>query len=292
MPAILEYIPYRKNDATSASDALRHPYFAGHGYASVRVDIRGSGDSEGLLLDEYLPQEQEDALDVLAWLSNSLVHGGSRDDGLLVGRLQLVAGGRAQAASAQGDHHRRIRPTTATAATATTPGAAFSPTTCFPGPPPWLPSQGGRRTPPWSVIGGARCGASVWTATEPFVHAWLSHQLYDEYWKQGSVCEDYDAIECPVFAVGGWHDPYRDTVLHLLAGLGVPRWASSARGHMATRTRHCRAHRSVSIRSACGGGTTGSRERTRESWTSRCCGPMCSTITRLRRSLPSIPGTG
>ena len=60
-------------------------------------------------------------------------------------------------------------------------------------------------------------------AAEPFVHAWLSHQLYDAYWKQGSVCEDYDAIECPVFAVGGWHDPYRDTVLHLLAGLRVPR---------------------------------------------------------------------
>ena len=76
VPAILEYIPYRKNDATSASDALRHPYFAGHGYASVRVDIRGSGDSEGLLLDEYLPQQQ-DALDVLAWLNNRGARGKS-----------------------------------------------------------------------------------------------------------------------------------------------------------------------------------------------------------------------
>ena len=53
VPAILEYIPYRKSDHTRARDDLNHPYFAGHGYASIRVDIRGSGDSEGVLTDEY-----------------------------------------------------------------------------------------------------------------------------------------------------------------------------------------------------------------------------------------------
>ena len=53
MPAILEYIPYRKNDATAVRDAGIHPYLAGYGYASVRVDVRGTGDSEGVLLDEY-----------------------------------------------------------------------------------------------------------------------------------------------------------------------------------------------------------------------------------------------
>ncbi len=47
--AILEYIPYRKNDFTALRDSIRHPYFAGHGYASIRVDLRGSGDSEGIL---------------------------------------------------------------------------------------------------------------------------------------------------------------------------------------------------------------------------------------------------
>ena len=46
-----------------------HPYFAGHGYACVRVDMRGTGDSEGLLDDEYPPQEQDDALEVIAWLA-------------------------------------------------------------------------------------------------------------------------------------------------------------------------------------------------------------------------------
>ena len=69
VPAIFEYIPYRKNDATATRDAHIHPYFAGHGYASVRVDLRGSGDSEGILRDEFLLQEQQDGVDVLAWLA-------------------------------------------------------------------------------------------------------------------------------------------------------------------------------------------------------------------------------
>ena len=54
VPAILEFLPYRKRDGTSERDALTHPYYAGHGYACVRVDMRGSGDSEGILEDEYL----------------------------------------------------------------------------------------------------------------------------------------------------------------------------------------------------------------------------------------------
>lgn len=70
VPAILEYIPYRKNDGTAERDAVRHAYFAGHGYASVRVDLRGSGESDGILYDEYLPQAQDDAEEVLAWIAD------------------------------------------------------------------------------------------------------------------------------------------------------------------------------------------------------------------------------
>jgi putative CocE/NonD family hydrolase len=69
VPAILEYLPYRKRDGTYERDALTHPYLAGHGYAGVRVDIRGSGESSGLLFDEYTEQEQDDALEVIAWLA-------------------------------------------------------------------------------------------------------------------------------------------------------------------------------------------------------------------------------
>jgi putative CocE/NonD family hydrolase len=68
VPAILEYLPYRKRDGTAGRDALTHPYFAGHGYACLRVDMRGNGESDGLMWDEYLPQEQDDAIEVIAWI--------------------------------------------------------------------------------------------------------------------------------------------------------------------------------------------------------------------------------
>ena len=56
-------------------------------------------------------------------------------------------------------------------------------------------------------------------AVEPYEHEWLRHQRRDEYWKQGSVCEDFAAIECPVYAIGGWADGYSEAVLRLVAGL-------------------------------------------------------------------------
>ena len=52
VPAILEYIPYRRRDGTRIRDEEVMYWFAGNGYASVRLDISGSGDSEGLIEDE------------------------------------------------------------------------------------------------------------------------------------------------------------------------------------------------------------------------------------------------
>src|SRR5215813_14058252 len=68
VPALLEYLPYRKRDGTADRDSLTHPWYAAHGYASVRVDIRGSGESEGVLSDEYSQQELLDGLEAIAWL--------------------------------------------------------------------------------------------------------------------------------------------------------------------------------------------------------------------------------
>jgi len=67
--AILEYIPYCKRDDTATRDEAMHPDFAGHGYAAIRVDLRGSGESEGLQHDEYLQQELDDAVEVIAWIA-------------------------------------------------------------------------------------------------------------------------------------------------------------------------------------------------------------------------------
>ena len=101
VPAVIDYIPYRKGDGTAPRDEPRFAYIAGHGYAGVRVDLRGSGESDGLLHDEYLKQEHDDALEMLAWLAaQPWCSGAVRDDRHLLGRLQRSPGGGPPAAGA------------------------------------------------------------------------------------------------------------------------------------------------------------------------------------------------
>ncbi len=70
-PALLEYLPYRKDDGTAAGDYPKHAYFARRGYVSVRVDIRGFGASEGVPPErEYSEQEQLDAERIIDWLAH------------------------------------------------------------------------------------------------------------------------------------------------------------------------------------------------------------------------------
>ncbi len=69
VPVVVEMIPYRRRDGTVFRDMDMHPYLAGHGVGTCRVDIRGSGDSDGVLRDEYLPQEQDDACEIIAILA-------------------------------------------------------------------------------------------------------------------------------------------------------------------------------------------------------------------------------
>ena len=68
-PAVLEYIPYRKRDMVRLRDERNHAFFARHGYACVRVDMRGSGDSEGVMTDMYGTAEQDDAVALIAWIA-------------------------------------------------------------------------------------------------------------------------------------------------------------------------------------------------------------------------------
>lgn len=65
-PAILEYLPYRKRDGTAHRDATTHPVFASHGYACIRVDIAGTGESDGVFDDEYSERELSDGEEAVA----------------------------------------------------------------------------------------------------------------------------------------------------------------------------------------------------------------------------------
>ena len=106
VPAILEYLPYRKRDGTYERDALTHPYLAGHGYAGVRVDLRGSGESTGLLFDEYAKQEQDDGVEVIAWLAaQPWCNGVGWDDGNFLGWVQWTSDCGAPSPGTQSNRH-------------------------------------------------------------------------------------------------------------------------------------------------------------------------------------------
>ncbi len=69
-PAIFEYIPYRKRDLVRLRDEQNHPFLASHGYYCLRVDMRGSGDSEGNMPDMYSQHECDDARHIINWISS------------------------------------------------------------------------------------------------------------------------------------------------------------------------------------------------------------------------------
>ncbi|MFD5913385.1 CocE/NonD family hydrolase [Streptomyces massasporeus] len=222
VPAVLEYIPYRKRDLTAVRDSIHHPYLAGHGYACVRVDLRGTGDSEGVLRDEYLEREQADAEEVLAWLAEQpWCDGGTGMMGISWGAFAAlqVAARRPPSlkaiaiASFTDDRHADDMHYMGGALLSDNlaeAGTMFAYGTCPPD-----PSVVGER---WREMWHERL-----ENTEPWVLEWLRHQRRDDYWRHASVCEDYSSVQCPVLASSGWADGYSNAVTRLLGNLDVPR---------------------------------------------------------------------
>jgi putative CocE/NonD family hydrolase len=68
-PAILEMIPYRKDDWRAASDESHGEWLAARGYAFCRLDVRGTGSSPGIALDEYTARETQDGAEAVEWLA-------------------------------------------------------------------------------------------------------------------------------------------------------------------------------------------------------------------------------
>lgn len=222
VPAVLECIPYRKRDLTAVRDSVNHPYIAGHGYACVRVDLRGTGDSEGVLADEYLEREQADAEEVLAWLAEQPWCDGS------TGMMGISWGAFAalQTAARRPPSLRAVVIASFTddryaddmhymggamlSDNLAEAGTMFAYATCPPDP---------------AVVGDRWRG--MWHErmenTRPWVLEWLRHQRRDDYWRHASVCEDYAAVRCPVLASSGWADGYSNAVTRLLENLDVPR---------------------------------------------------------------------
>jgi putative CocE/NonD family hydrolase len=220
VPAVLEYIPYRKRDGTLPRDELMHPYVAGHGYACVRVDMRGNGDSDGLMDDEYTALELQDACDVIAWLAAQPWCSGT------VGMMGKSWGGFNCLQTAA------LRPPALKAVISVCSTTdRFADDIHFKGgcllnenlgwgavmlsyssrpPDPALRSD-------WREVWLQRLENQDFLAPR-----WAGHQSRDSYWKHGSVCEDYTAIQAAVLSIGGWADNYMNTVAHLVENLSAP----------------------------------------------------------------------
>ena len=222
VPALLEYIPYRKRDWRRLRDEELHSYLASYGYACIRVDIRGSGDSEGAPQDEYVKQEQDDGVEIIAWLASQSWCTGK------VGMFGISWGGFSaiQVAARQPPGLKAIITHCSTDDRYTDGdhwmGGCIQETFFTWGA--YATLIGAR--PPDPAIVGSRW-REMWmqrlSNLDFHVANWLTHQHRDDFWKHGSVAEDYSQIKCAVYAVGGWADHFNSTVSRLMARLECPR---------------------------------------------------------------------
>src|SRR5262245_35410204 len=221
-PAVVEYIPYGKRVGTRERDEAMHAWFAGHGLAALRVDLRGSGESDGVLIDEYLPQEQQDGAELIAWVAAQTWCNGAVG---LVGKswggfnaLQIAARrppslrGIITACSTDDRYADDVHYMGGCLLNDNLWWGGVFFQLCAQPPDPELAGAG------WRAAWQARLEAA-----HPHPLRWLQHPLRDDYWRQGSVCEDYSKITCPVYAVGGWADAYSNAIPRLLRGLSAPR---------------------------------------------------------------------
>ncbi|TCK60218.1 CocE/NonD family hydrolase [Curtobacterium sp. PhB136] len=222
VPVLLEYLPYRLDDWTAPRDSERHPWYAAHGYASVRVDIRGTGSSDGFFDDEYSEQELRDGEAVIAWLAEQPWSTGAVGMfGISWGgfnALQLAA--RAPAAlkaivtvCSTDDRYDNDVHYVGGAVLGIDMAAWGATMFAFNSRPPRPEVVG----PSWVSRWRERLDAN-----RPMTPVWLSHQTRDDYWRHGSASEDYADISAAVLAVGGWADPYRDAVLRLVEHVDAP----------------------------------------------------------------------
>lgn len=218
-PTVLESLPYRKDDDCFARDYRTYTYLAERGIAGVRIDVRGTGSSAGIIEDEYVELEQLDNIAVMEWLepqewcSGSLGMWGISWGGFSALQTAMLRPPQLKAIAAMHATHDRfacdVHYTGGSAHAAEQldwPGSMVT-TNALP-PDPEIFGEGWyeewmRRldeTPQWPL-------------------EWFRHQHRDDYWRHGSPATDYTAIECPTLLVGGWLDGYVDGMLALAENL-------------------------------------------------------------------------
>jgi hypothetical protein len=220
-PALLEALPYRKDDIT-ASYRPEYVRFAEAGYVVCRVDVRGTGSSGGIAADEYPASERTDLLAVIAWLasqpwsSGAVGMFGTSYSGF--NALQLAAERPPQLKAivsifASDDRYaddvHLMGGVQKAVDTVDYPNYMVALNALPPVP---------------SVFGDG--WREEWERrvreTEPWIFTWLEHQDDDAYWRSGSVRDDPTAIEAATMLVGGWADGYTNACLRSFEAFRCP----------------------------------------------------------------------
>jgi putative CocE/NonD family hydrolase len=223
VPCVVEYTPYRKDDLRGAARDFGSFYFAERGVAAVQLDVRGTGDSDGFVTDEYqYPQEQLDGFDALEWLAGQpWCNGRTGLWGTSYAGFTAL-----QVAQFQPPSLGAIAPVYAT-------DDRYTDDMHF---------RGGALNG-WSVIGSYALGMvarnalppypelsedwkAVWDLrlerNEPWLIRWIEGQLDGPYWRS-TLGRMYDRVQVPTLIIGGWADFYVNASLRWMHHLRVPK---------------------------------------------------------------------
>lgn len=221
-PAIVESLPYRKDDDCTARDFSTYAYLASRGFAGVRIDVRGTGASTGIIEDEYLVIEQSDNLEILKWVADQqwctgdLGMWGISWGGFSSLQTAMLRPPQLKAIAAMHASHDRF------ACDVHYIGGSLHAAEQVDWPPSMISTNA---LPPDPDIFGEEW-FDEWMRrldhTPQWPLEWLKHQLRDSYWRHGSPSADYAAIECPTLLIGGWLDGYVDGMLALAEHLTCP----------------------------------------------------------------------
>ena len=219
-PAILELIPYGKDSWRRNADTARGEWLAARGFALCRVDVRGTGSSEGIAFDEYTEAETQDGYDAVEWLAaQGWCNGNIGMWGISYGGFTSI-----QVAKLRPPHLRAILPMYATDDRYRDDvhirgGCVTASEKCQ-----YAVSQLGMNAMPPHPPFRGDAWKDEWKArleqTPPWLFPWIREQLDGPYWRRGSLAPDYDAIECAVFQVAGWSDAYVDAAFRMQARCG------------------------------------------------------------------------
>ena len=217
VPALLEYLPYRKDDAMLARDYELYSYMAANGYAGARVDIRGTGNSGGDLPEgEYTEQEQRDAEDVIAWLAAQPWCTGA------VGMWGISWGGFNAIQVAL----RRPPALRAIIAVDASDDLFHDDVHYIDGllhlDEYTLMIDHLNALPPAPGFPLDEATLAARFDREPWLVTWLARQQDGPYWQRASLRPGYGRLKIPAFLIGGWYDGYRDSVPRMLAAVPAP----------------------------------------------------------------------